>query len=234
MKPTEESFLKDVAGHKMTVLRDDGIYRHLHFAIPGSGHMHFDLVTYPNFLCYSGDMGCYVFSRINDMFEFFRGKEAGPLRINERYWAEKLEATSKTDGHYQSWRTTRRAGCRRSNRGSAGRHNGIRADHRQYAPDKFEAHVNEWLDEVQADQDLRDRAKDEILNFSPDGELPARQALTDFEHGGRRPFEDSWECDFSEYTHRFLWCCCAIVWGIRQYDLAKPTEVKTEKIADGQ
>lgn len=188
---TEESFLKDVAGHKMTVLRDDGVYRHLHFAIPGSGHMHFDVVTYPHFLCYSGDMGCYVFSRIHDMFQFFRGKEAGPLRINEGYWSEKIEATSKTDGHYE------------------------------YASEKLESHVKEWLDEVEADDDLRDRVKDEVLDYSRDGEYPARQAMQDFEHEKRRPFQESWECNFSEYTHRFIWCCYAIAWGIRQYDLTK-------------
>lgn len=197
MKPTEESFLKDVAGHKMTVLRDDGIYRHLHFAIPGSGHMHFDLVTYPNFLCYSGHMGCYVFSRINDMFQFFRGKEAGPLRINTGYWAEKLEATSKTDGH------------------------------QEYVPARLETHVKEWLDEVQADQGLRDAVKDSILLFADDGEYAARRALTDFEHEGHRPFQDSWECNFRGYTFRFIWCCYAIAWGIRQYDLAKQTSKKS-------
>jgi hypothetical protein len=138
-------------------------------------------------------MGCYVFSRIDDMFQFFRGKEAGPLRINEGYWSEKLEATSKTDGHYE------------------------------YSSEKLESHVKEWLDDVEADDELRDRIKDEVLNYSQDGEHPARQAMFDFKYEKRHPFQESWECNFSEYTHRFIWCCYAIAWGIRQYDLSKAT-----------
>jgi hypothetical protein len=191
MKSTEDGFLKDVDNHSMTVLRDDGVYRHLHFAIPGSGHMHFDIVTYPGFLCYSGDMGCYVFSRLRDMFEFFRGKEDGPLLINESYWGEKLEAYDKPDGY------------------------------REFKPEKLEAHVKEWLDEVAADRELRDRLQDCVLAYSHDGEYPARQAMMEFEHEGRRPFQDTWECSFTEYTFRFIWCCYALAWGIRQYDTTK-------------
>jgi hypothetical protein len=100
---TEESFLKDVTRHELTIIRDDGIHRHLRMKIPGSGSMYFDIVTYPHFLVYSGDMGCYVFSRIDDMFEFFRSglREEGKLLINEGYWSEKLEATDRPDGHKQ-------------------------------------------------------------------------------------------------------------------------------------
>ena len=28
----------------------------------------FDIVTWPGYLCYSGDMGCFVFTRLPDMF----------------------------------------------------------------------------------------------------------------------------------------------------------------------
>ena len=52
----------------MIVLRDDGVYRHIRFKKPGTGCMHFDLVTWPGYLCYSGDMGCYVFCRLNARF----------------------------------------------------------------------------------------------------------------------------------------------------------------------
>lgn len=194
---TEESFLKDVAKHTMRVLHNDGVHRHLHFAIPGSGHMHFDIVTYPNYLVYSGDMGCYVFSRLRDMFEFFRVRPRGnpeTLHINEGYWGEKLEAVDRPDGY------------------------------REYQPELLEAYVNEWLDEVQADEELREEVRDNVLSYSQDGEYAARDALTNFEHDRRRPFQDSWECNFSAYTFRFVWCCYAIAWGIRQYDKAHSPE----------
>src|ERR1022692_1751902 len=93
-KVTRETFSKDVAEHEMKTIRDDGLYRHLVFAKPGSYCMHFEVVTFPGYLCYVGDMGSFVFSRIEDMFEFFRGKS-----INPDYWSEKLLATDRGDGH---------------------------------------------------------------------------------------------------------------------------------------
>lgn len=194
--PTEELFLKDVSKHVMTIVRDDGVHRHVRFKQPDSYDMFFDIVTYPHYLVYSGDMGCFVFSRIDDMFQFFRGSiSEGPLRINLGYWAEKLEATDKPDGHHQ------------------------------YDPEALRTHVKEWLAE-QEDEDahLRERIDDEVLGYADDGEARARDALTDFEYKGRHPFQDSWECDFSEYTFRFVWCCYALAWAIRQYD--------TERAAD--
>ncbi len=71
-QPTEQSFLEAVAKHEMHVLHEDGLYRHIRFKKPGTSCMHFDLITYPGYLVYSGDMGCYVFSRLPDMFELFR------------------------------------------------------------------------------------------------------------------------------------------------------------------
>ncbi|MEV4672666.1 hypothetical protein AB0K34_13510 [Actinomadura sp. NPDC049382] len=78
-------FLPDVAEHKLTVLHDDGLYRHLRFQKPGTGFYWFDLITWPGNLAFKGDMGGFMFARITDMFEFFRGSQ-----INPDYWAEKL------------------------------------------------------------------------------------------------------------------------------------------------
>jgi hypothetical protein len=94
--PTEESFLKDVAHHEMTVKHDDGLYRHLRFQKPGSWCMGFDIVTWPGYLSYSGNMGSYLFARIPDMLEFFRLKDGDC--ISHRYWAEKVHAVDRCDG----------------------------------------------------------------------------------------------------------------------------------------
>src|SRR5690606_1795679 len=81
--------------HEMTVLLDDGLYRHLRFARPDSYCMSFSLVTWPGYLAYSGDMGNFVFTRLPDMFAFFRG----PLDSMSRdYWAEKCVAADTSDG----------------------------------------------------------------------------------------------------------------------------------------
>lgn len=89
-EPTAEQFLKDVAEHQMRVHRDDGLYRHLEFRGPRGWHHWFEVVTWPNGLIIRGDMENWGFSRIEDMFMFFRGE-----RINPGYWQEKLLASHK-------------------------------------------------------------------------------------------------------------------------------------------
>jgi hypothetical protein len=92
-KDAAERFPRETAEHAMTVLHDDGLYRHLRFARPkpGSSMYWFDLITWPGSLTIRGDLGeSYTFSRLTDMFEFFRSKSGG---INAHYWSEKL------DGH---------------------------------------------------------------------------------------------------------------------------------------
>lgn len=79
-----ERFSKDTATHEMTVIRDDGVYRHLRFKRPSSSAYYFDLVTWPCFLAITGDMGENMFSRTKDMFEFFRDG------MNPSYWSEKI------------------------------------------------------------------------------------------------------------------------------------------------
>ena len=87
---TPDTFLQDVAQHQIHVIRDDGVYRHVRFKRPDTYCSHFDLITWPGHLCYTGDMGTYVFTRLRDMFDFFRRPDNEKWhRIDRRYWAEK-------------------------------------------------------------------------------------------------------------------------------------------------
>jgi hypothetical protein len=85
---TRRRFENDVRDHEMTVLKDDGLYRHLRFKRPDSAFYWFDIVTWPGTLMVRGDMEAYAFARTSDMFEFFRSSSD----INPGYWAEKLVA----------------------------------------------------------------------------------------------------------------------------------------------
>lgn len=194
---TQEQFLSDVAGHKITVIRDDGVYRHLRFSHNGSSTNQFDLITWPGYLCYCGDMGTFVFSRLTDMFEFFRDKRiASGLHINLGYWCEKLVAVDG-DGRHK--------------KGSA----------KEYSEKKFRAVIQEYLDDIDESSvyaDLRSEVEDRVLAFAHD-ENEAFSAVNEFEHNGFQ-FQDFFEYDLTEYTYRFIWCCYALVWGIVQYDLA--------------
>ncbi|QIG58769.1 hypothetical protein SEA_DATBOI_105 [Gordonia phage DatBoi] len=79
--------LGSTAEHRMTILRHDGLYRHIRFAKPGTGIWRFDLITWPGHLVVTGDIEDFHFSRIEDMFQFFRSR---PGYVNPGYWAEKL------------------------------------------------------------------------------------------------------------------------------------------------
>jgi hypothetical protein len=57
--------------------------------------MWFEVVTWPGSLAIHGDMGTWTFSRVDDMFTFFRSKE---LKINAQYWCEKVGAESRFGG----------------------------------------------------------------------------------------------------------------------------------------
>lgn len=84
-----QDFARDVAQHEMTVFMQAGVYRHLRFRRPSGNTCWFDLVTWPGNLAFNGDMGTYVFARIDDMFAFFRGDH-----INPGYWAQKLRGAN--------------------------------------------------------------------------------------------------------------------------------------------
>lgn len=90
----EQHFPRDIAEHKLTVKHHDGLYRHLYFGRPGTGTMSFSITTWPGHLAYTGDMGDYVFCRLDDMLQFFRTDRAP----NYGYWAEKVVAQDKSDG----------------------------------------------------------------------------------------------------------------------------------------
>lgn len=191
---TEQQFLKDVAAHQMTVLRDEGQHRHIRFAKPDTTNMRFDLVTWPGYLVYSGDMGCYVFTRLADMFEFFRTapteREGRKIYINLSYWSEKCVAADR---------------------------DGIMV----YSPDEFLERIKDALDSQEATAALRKAVKADVLPCADEGEQAAMRAAIDYEHEGRLVFQDFWEANCRTYTFRFRWCCYALAWGIKQYDDAK-------------
>lgn len=197
---TEERFLNDVKDHKTQIMRNEDLHRHIRFRKPETSSYGFDLITWPGYLCYCGDMGTYVFSRIPDMFQFFRNKSSDQLKleINTMYWAEKCEAVD--------------------------RHSPIE----KYNPDKFRERITEFMDESNISEEIRQSIKDKVLVYA-DEEHSAIAAAVNFECKGFQ-FNDFMEVDLYTYTFRFIWCLYALVWGIRKYDEAAKNYISNEDL----
>ncbi len=198
-------FLEDVRDHQMKVIREDGVHRHIRFFKPGTMCMHFDLLTWPGYLCYTGDMGTYVFRRLDDMFMFFRDDEQ--RSIDFRYWAEKVEAADKCDGIKKfNWAK-------------------FQADVKDFFESYWDGE-DRRDEETQEEFDARKAAcwteLQSSLGYASEDEYGAVNFLRDFEHEGFR-FQD-WERTSEEYTFRFLWCCYALRWGIAKYDADRAPE----------
>jgi hypothetical protein len=217
---TAARFAADTGHHQMTVLHDDGLYRHLQFvrvapnATTGkperSSFYWFELVTWPGSLVINGDMGSYTFSRTEDMFGFFRTGRGG---INPSYWSEKVPAATRT---------------------------------KEYSPELFAQLVAEHIEDAAREfPGLAADVKAEILDAADSShEDGAHQLLADYRYyadpgdrysGGDPDFEfcDTWEWDLRDWSYQFLWCCHAIVWGIGQYDQQPALAVETVAVAGG-
>lgn len=85
--------VNDLKEHQVTALKVDGtLYRHYRCQRPKSWIMGFDIVTWPGSLCFTGDMGDYLFQREPDMIAFMK-QVLCKGSIDYRYLAEKYVAT---------------------------------------------------------------------------------------------------------------------------------------------
>ncbi len=188
-----ERFPGDIAHHVTTVAQDSGLFRHLKCRHPDTYAMGFDVTTWPGHLAITGDMGSYVFSRVPDMFTFFRRRDDG--KVNLSYWAEKLVATSHREGHEKYDPDVFRETVTR-----------------RFA---------EWLEDHPLGGELpalHEQLTDDVLATADDGEDAARRAVDNFGYSGHQVFTDFYEHSLRAYTYHFVWCCHAIVWAIAQYD----------------
>jgi hypothetical protein len=223
----KKQFEKDTANHKMEILKDDGLYRHLRFTNNGSQVYRFDIHTWPGYLCVCGDMGTFVFSRVPDMFDFFKMDDNDFNKkhvINPHYWAEKLQATSTSrsmdSNGYEEFSSD------------------VFAEHIKTEYDKFceeylddgsegvtEAYAEEKQTREHQLEQLWECLEDAVLPASYDGPVRAYDAAMDFRwesDDGELTFDmqDFWEHNCTEYTHHYIWILYAIVWGIGVYDEA--------------
>lgn len=227
---TEEHFRHAVREHELFILIDNGVYRHLRMKKPGTFAYSYDIVTWPGHLAISGDMDACIFTRLTDMFEFFRQEAprgivdlASTIHINPQYWSEKVVAAPHRVGIEQF----------------------SSARFEQVVKERIEGYISEYAtpekvalddedpfdqEELDADAALRQLASDlrEAVNEYPlsrvDSEESAYRALKEFNDDwearldGHEIFSDLSDYDFKDYSFHFIWILYAIAWAIRVYD----------------
>jgi len=198
-KPTQAEFDKIVIQHEMTVLLDQRPNRVLLFRKPkdmGTDY-HFFITTWPGHLAISGDGGTYVFARVDDMFEFFRGGTSAQA-INPQYWGEKLQAIERNGGYREY-------------------------DKKRFV-DAITDTFNNWdFKDPNQTVEAWKHIEEDLLDSEPESLEQAHQAagaytcpVTD------QSFSEFWEHDLTDYTWRFIWACRAIKWAVGTYDARTP------------
>ncbi|WP_051844059.1 hypothetical protein [Streptomyces sp. NRRL S-813] len=241
-------FARDTAGHKMTVLHDDGLYRHLKFMNPEHGSIGaFQLITWPyNLVVKTGWTFHFDIDATEDMFEVFR-RTARTGEINPGYWEQKVRAGRDEIEGYEpdllKWEiATTIAQWMRDDlevRVSA------QAQKLGFTPAELKTTPGirkelarqvrqEWRT---ANRQLREAVHDhffsDFADYNIEYEEEAHRALHDFSY---RPegddseypyyFADWHEWQLKDFTPGFLWSCYAIRRGIDLWDAArKPAEV---------
>jgi len=205
--PTLEQFLSHVANHQLTVNLDQDLFRDLTVMKPNSGDMHYHITTRPGYLMFTGDMGSFVFTRLSDMFDFFRDKDG--YDINPGYWGEKLEAVDSRGG--------------------------AKEFSRDLAKETLIEHLQDHLagidsgdyDKDQSDAEEAKEAIKHLIGLAEDDKHDFYETLRnwDADDAGGLDMDCWWEWDFDDHTYRYIWACFAIVHAIKLYDAHKSNEV---------
>ena len=209
MSNIDNRVLIDTAHHRLEILRDDGVYRHLRMQQPGTSFYYYDIITWPGYLTVTGDMGTWTFSRTFDMFRFFGGWTG---EINTGYWSEKLEAGAGRSAHDLLAQA--------------------------YDHNAFCSSLKEWLSEYFSDDeedipdvDWDDESDEEDSDKARIREIVRELCCEDFRNdvlAYQAVYEADWpECvsswelcadlTYKTYTTHFRWILFAITWAISKY-----------------
>lgn len=205
-----EQFKKDITKHKLNILLDNGLYRHLLIKEAGNIEYFYEITTWPGYLCISGDMGCFVFKRTEDMFTFFRKQ---PGCINPGYWQEKVQAGTGFDGALAIT---------------------SEPDLEAY-DDRLDDYLKDFIDSLdpnnEEDDEKAEAAQEAVDDFKNwrDGEHDAVARINNWdpEAAGGLKLDDFWDGHrgLTKFKFHYIWCCYAIVHAIALYDAAKSGEV---------
>lgn len=211
----DSRFLIDTAFHRLEIIRDDGLYRHLRMQQQGTSCYYYDVITWPGYLTVTGDMGTWTFSRIADMFKFFGAWEGG---INTSYWSEKLEAGAGCSAREMLAKEYNHEAFCKSLKESL---SDYLEDEEGLEPEEDE----DWDDDDDTPDSDKARVREivrELCRAGFNNDFEAYNAVYDADWPERF---SAWDiCDgltFKTYTSHFRWILFAITWAISKYHNAK-------------
>lgn len=206
-----EQFVASTTAHEMTVLHDEGPYRHIRFAQPGHAIDEFDLVTWPEHLAMISAAGEWVFTRVADLFD-----PLSPVPSSDPYkWADKCTAHDEALRVYDPRVAEHRV--RETLDGWIGRLHGGGANNAVLAQSLRTSIATQILIHVEDEYELR-AALDEFTH--------AGSTTLAGEDGGARAsatrnslyaFDNVWDWDLRDFDFHFSWACHAIAWGVECY-----------------
>ncbi|MBZ6290326.1 hypothetical protein KVH30_01910 [Streptomyces olivaceus] len=241
-------FARDTAAHRMTVLHEEGLYRHLRFEAPERGSVGpFELITWPhNLVAKAGWTFHFDIDATLDMFDLFR-RTALTGEINPGYWAEKVRAgRDEIEGYDPNLLKGQIASTiAQWMRDDLADRVWGHAKARGLDPEELDSRPNlrKWLSRqvrpewMSANRELREAVHEHFFSdmscYNIEFESEAHQSLADFSYrpegyDGPYPyhFADWVEWRLKDYTPGFLHSCRAIRRGIDLWDAAcKQAEV---------
>lgn len=233
LKAAPERFAKDTADHEMTVLRDDGLYRHLRFQCPEKSGYWFELLTAPGSLTFMGAGEAFVFRCTKDMFGFFRSNSTPKYPINPGYWDEKLVSDRHRAYEYSITKFEELAKKELAEveqtfpgvtKAWDKKISGFWAEYNTEYEDEARRAVHEFA--FGAFKGSCTCGGTELFDDRYDSidwkdEHTAEGCAATIEEQDPFGFTDVVDWDLTDYSWWYLWACHAIVWGIGQYDTAK-------------
>ena len=218
-----QTLLNNTVNHEMTILHEDGLYRHLRFQKPGTNIWYFDLITWPGSLAIRGDINSgYLFSRTPDMLKFFdQGQPDG--YINDTYWAEKLEACDESIEEYSVEKLAHHVNDSLDDIEDP-------ADLDAFWKERY-ANVNETIGE---DGKISPELRQAIIDDVEENCGCESDAYDWLEDHSPVFGADTWEWNLRTYKHGFILALHAILWGAKKYHAFKERRVTEETTGDTQ
>ncbi|MEW1548358.1 hypothetical protein [Streptomyces tsukubensis] len=231
-------FANDTSTHKLTVHREDGVFRHLEFT-GLSGISRIRLVTWPYNLLVTGSHGSYHFERFGpdteDMLNWIRGSRPDP-----NSWASKLVNGRRFVEEYDRTRLESKirdlvAEAVQDGRAPAGLESAVREEILDSHWMDDEQNALRLVGEFQLGMQYRSEcscgegAEHDSYDSAACWNLLTHKGKGDGHKVRVRQtsgfmFDDFAEWNIHRLNYHFLYQCHAAVWAVAQYDAARATQ----------